>query len=136
LHANAALGVASLRASLSRNASPPRPISWDLIPLVPINHTGVNNSISCLNFLPRTGLGVDAIGLSTINDDVDSFALGGNKVSFDEDPNVRGRLGLRVGTSMARRDHGAVRHRQPVGGSVGRPPSHSGLGRQHLSFRG
>lgn len=101
MHANAALGVASLRASLSRNASPPRPISWDLIPLVPINHTGVNNSISCLNFLPRTGLGVDAIGLSTINDDVDSFALGGNKVSFDEDPNVRGRLGLRVGTSTA-----------------------------------
>ncbi len=33
--------------------------------------------------------------------DLDSFALGGNKVSFDEDPNVRGRLGLRVGTSMA-----------------------------------
>ena len=31
--------------------------------------------------------------------DIDGFSLGGNKVSFDDDPNVRGRLGLRVGTS-------------------------------------
>jgi outer membrane autotransporter protein len=32
--------------------------------------------------------------------DIDGFSLGGNRVSFDDDPNVRGRLGLRVGTSM------------------------------------
>jgi autotransporter family porin len=32
--------------------------------------------------------------------DIDGFSLGGNKVSFDDDANVRGRLGLRVGTSM------------------------------------
>ena len=32
--------------------------------------------------------------------DIDGFSLGGNKVSFNDDPNVRGRLGLRVGTSM------------------------------------
>jgi outer membrane autotransporter protein len=31
--------------------------------------------------------------------DIDGFSLGGNKVSFDDDANVRGRLGLRVGTS-------------------------------------
>ncbi len=30
--------------------------------------------------------------------DLDSFSLGGNRVSFDNDPNVRGRLGLRLGT--------------------------------------
>jgi len=32
--------------------------------------------------------------------DIDGFALGGNKVSFDDEANVRGRLGLRVGTSF------------------------------------
>ena len=32
--------------------------------------------------------------------DIDGFSLGGNRVSFDDDANVRGRLGLRVGTSM------------------------------------
>jgi autotransporter family porin len=32
--------------------------------------------------------------------DIDGFNLGGNKVSFNDDPNVRGRLGLRIGTSM------------------------------------
>jgi hypothetical protein len=32
--------------------------------------------------------------------DIDGFNVGGNKVSFNDDPNVRGRLGLRVGTSM------------------------------------
>jgi outer membrane autotransporter protein len=32
--------------------------------------------------------------------EIDGFSLGGNKVSFDDDANVRGRLGLRVGTSM------------------------------------
>jgi outer membrane autotransporter protein len=31
--------------------------------------------------------------------DIDGFSLGGDKVSFDDDANVRGRLGLRVGTS-------------------------------------
>jgi len=31
--------------------------------------------------------------------DIDGFSLGGNKVSFVDDANVRGRLGLRVGTS-------------------------------------
>jgi autotransporter family porin len=32
--------------------------------------------------------------------EIDGFNHGGNKVSFNDDPNVRGRLGLRVGTSM------------------------------------
>ncbi len=32
--------------------------------------------------------------------DINGFNLGGNKVSFNDDPNVRGRLGVRVGTSM------------------------------------
>jgi outer membrane autotransporter protein len=32
--------------------------------------------------------------------DIDGFTLGGNKVSFDDDANVRGRLGLRVGTTL------------------------------------
>ena len=32
--------------------------------------------------------------------DLDGFNLGGNKVSFDDDANVRGRLGLRAGTTM------------------------------------
>ncbi|MGV1013438.1 MAG: autotransporter domain-containing protein [Methyloceanibacter sp.] len=31
--------------------------------------------------------------------DIDGFSLGGNRVSFDDEANVRGRLGLRVGTS-------------------------------------
>ncbi len=31
--------------------------------------------------------------------DIDGFSVGGNRVSFGDDPNVRGRLGLRVGTS-------------------------------------
>jgi outer membrane autotransporter protein len=31
--------------------------------------------------------------------DIDGFSLGGNTVSFDDDANVRGRLGLRIGTS-------------------------------------
>lgn len=31
--------------------------------------------------------------------DIDGFNLGGNKVSFDDDANVRGRLGLRAGTT-------------------------------------
>ena len=30
---------------------------------------------------------------------IDGFSLGGNTVSFDDDPNVRGRLGLRAGTT-------------------------------------
>jgi autotransporter family porin len=32
--------------------------------------------------------------------EIDGFTLGGNKVSFGDDPDVRGRLGLRVGTSL------------------------------------
>ncbi len=32
--------------------------------------------------------------------DIDGFSLGGNTISFDDDPNVRGRLGLRTGTTM------------------------------------
>ena len=32
--------------------------------------------------------------------DINCFNLGGNKVSFNDDPNVRGRLGVRVGTAM------------------------------------
>ena len=32
--------------------------------------------------------------------DINGFSLGGNRVSFNDDPNVRGRLGLRVGTLM------------------------------------
>ncbi|MGH6792085.1 MAG: autotransporter domain-containing protein, partial [Methyloceanibacter sp.] len=30
---------------------------------------------------------------------LEDFALGGNEVTFGEDPNLRGRLGLRLGTS-------------------------------------
>jgi autotransporter family porin len=37
--------------------------------------------------------------LSVIWADIDGFTLGGNRVSFDDDANVRGRLGLRVGTT-------------------------------------
>jgi autotransporter-like protein/autochaperone domain-containing protein len=32
--------------------------------------------------------------------DIDGFSLGGNTVTFDDDANVRGRLGLRAGTTM------------------------------------
>ena len=32
--------------------------------------------------------------------DLDGFSVGGNTVSFDDDANVRGRLGLRAGTTM------------------------------------
>ncbi|MGH6735049.1 MAG: autotransporter domain-containing protein [Methyloceanibacter sp.] len=32
--------------------------------------------------------------------DIDGFAFGGNTVSFDDDANVRGRIGLRAGTTM------------------------------------
>ena len=32
--------------------------------------------------------------------DINGFSLGGNRVSFNADPNVKGRLGLRVGTLM------------------------------------
>jgi|GEM_PF-939627 len=32
--------------------------------------------------------------------DIDGFSLGGNTVRFDDDANVRGRLGLRAGTTM------------------------------------
>ena len=33
--------------------------------------------------------------------EIESFSIGNNKASFDDDPSVRGRLGLRVGTSFA-----------------------------------
>ncbi|MGV1013756.1 MAG: autotransporter outer membrane beta-barrel domain-containing protein [Methyloceanibacter sp.] len=33
--------------------------------------------------------------------DIDGFAAGGNRISFDDEANVRGRLGVRVGTSYA-----------------------------------
>ena len=32
--------------------------------------------------------------------DIDGFTIGGNKVSFDDDANVRGRLGVRVSSSF------------------------------------
>ena len=32
--------------------------------------------------------------------DIDGFSVGGNTVRFDDDANVRGRLGLRAGTTM------------------------------------
>ena len=69
---------------------------------------------------------------------VDSFALGGNKVSFDEDPNVRGRLGLRVGTSTAVWA-GTTMEPFVIGslwGDLSGDRQATGLGRQHLSFRG
>ena len=50
--------------------------------------------------------------------DIDGFNLGGNQVSFDDDADVRGRLGLRAGTTMqclGRHHDGALRHGQPVG---------------------
>jgi outer membrane autotransporter protein len=37
--------------------------------------------------------------IAVASTDLDGFSLAGNTVSFDEDTNVRGRLGLRVGTS-------------------------------------
>jgi autotransporter-like protein/autochaperone domain-containing protein len=37
--------------------------------------------------------------IGVIWSDLEDFTLGGNHVNFDSDPNVRGRLGLRVGTS-------------------------------------
>ena len=37
--------------------------------------------------------------LSVLWADIDGFSLGGNTVSFDDEANVRGRLGVRVGTS-------------------------------------
>ncbi|HXG79039.1 MAG TPA: autotransporter outer membrane beta-barrel domain-containing protein [Methyloceanibacter sp.] len=39
--------------------------------------------------------------IAVVDATVDSFSLNGNSVSFEDDPNVRGRLGLRLGTSMA-----------------------------------
>ena len=68
------LGTALASTFLFGSLMAPTPASavqtclLDIIPLVPINHTGVNDSINCLNFLPRTGLSVDAIALSTVND--------------------------------------------------------------------
>jgi outer membrane autotransporter protein len=37
--------------------------------------------------------------IAVVWSDIDGFSLGGSTVSFDDDANVRGRLGLRVGTS-------------------------------------
>ena len=51
----------------------------------------------------RLGHGAFIEPLATISinwADISGFSLGPNKVSFDGDPNVRGRLGLRIGTSM------------------------------------
>ncbi len=72
---------------------------------------GFPNSLDATNFGIRTDSGYRFGGfnggfffepLATIEviwSDIDSFAIGGNRVSFDDDPSVRGRLGLRVGTS-------------------------------------
>ena len=37
--------------------------------------------------------------LGVVWSDIDGFSLAGNNASFDDDANVRGRLGLRLGTS-------------------------------------
>jgi outer membrane autotransporter protein len=71
--------------------------------------------------------------------DINGFSLGGNKVSFDDDPNVRGRLGLRVGTSMPVWTGTTMEPfviGQPVGQSDRRQSGHPGLDRHHLQARG
>jgi autotransporter family porin len=49
----------------------------------------------------RGGAFLEPLATLSVNwADIDGFSLGGNKVSFDDEANVRGRLGLRVGTSF------------------------------------
>jgi len=49
----------------------------------------------------RGGAFIEPLATIAVNwADISGFNVGGNKVSFNDDPNVRGRLGLRVGTSM------------------------------------
>jgi len=53
--------------------------------------------------------------------EIDGFTLGGNEVSFGDDRDARGRLGLMGRDQRAgldRHHHGAVRDRQPVGQSL------------------
>jgi outer membrane autotransporter protein len=53
----------------------------------------------------KGGAFIEPLATLSINwADIDGFSVGGNKVSFDDDANVRGRLGLRVGTSFTTAD--------------------------------
>ncbi len=59
--------------------------------------------------------------LAVLWSDIDGFSRGGNTVSFDDEANVRGRLGVASGHQLSDLGHdhrGAVRHRQPVGQSL------------------
>jgi outer membrane autotransporter protein len=50
----------------------------------------------------RGGIFLEPLGtIEVIWADIDNFATGGNRIAFDDDANVRGRLGLRGGTSYA-----------------------------------
>ena len=49
----------------------------------------------------RGGAFIEPLATISVNwAEIDGFTLGGNKVSFGDDPDVRGRLDLRVGTSV------------------------------------
>ena len=49
----------------------------------------------------RGGAFIEPLATISVNwTELEGFSLGGNRVSFGDDPSVRGRLGLRVGTSV------------------------------------
>jgi outer membrane autotransporter protein len=49
----------------------------------------------------KSGAFIEPLATIAVNwAEIDGLTLGGNKVSFGDDPDVRGRLGLRVGTSV------------------------------------
>ena len=74
---------------------------------------GIPNSTSATTMGVRTNSGyrfgsfshgafIEPLATLSVNwVEIDGFTLGGNKVSFGDDPNVRGRIGLRLGTSTA-----------------------------------
>ncbi len=82
----------------------------DLLTLDPKHEPGFPGSVSANTFGVRTDSGYRFGGfhggpfveplatIAAIWADLDGFTQGGNSVSFNDDPNVRGRLGLRLGT--------------------------------------
>jgi autotransporter family porin len=82
----------------------------DLLTLDPKHETGFPGTLSANTFGLRTDSGYRFGGfhggpfleplatIAVIWADLDGFSQGGNTVSFNDDPNVRGRLGLRLGT--------------------------------------
>ncbi len=82
----------------------------DLLTLDPKHEPGFPGSVSANTFGVRTDSGYRFGGfhggpfveplatIAVIWADLDGFTQGGNSVSFNDDPNVRGRLGLRLGT--------------------------------------